>query len=237
MPNLKKTLIAAGLLLSASTAFAAQKERTTEAPLWFQQLCATRLADFDFSLEAQRAQITYEFSRYMAGEDKPSREHYPHPAFNSADDGYYFIVNTSPGNVFSSADGKYHCGRGKVNISISVLNEKILIPEQISEGSCAFVELLTHEMEHAKVHQNYLDDTLSKNRDSIKRLYGKNIIYATTAEEVGAYLDDFTKNKVIPYLRATLEGVKPVHAVIDSPVAVEALKTSCNGELRKYIKE
>lgn len=207
--------------------------------MWFHERCANRLQPFEVVIKSEPVQIKYDLkSSYkdlqteVQGKTLTGEYAESNPL---SEPEWYFIVNNEPQVIISTAGNENNCGRGKIDITVSLEDPLIRIPKELPKDSCSFRYVLAHKLKHIETSQFYLEDKISEFNNEIKKSLNNRIIYATSPQSVFDKLNHYTETEILGYIKKELSKVADIHSAIDDPDQPLS-HDICDGELRALIK-
>lgn len=140
-----------------------------------------------------------------------------------------FQLEVSAGStkLVNSATGQA-CMRPQLNITVQVGPQRVSVAREFPQGTCAFNEIVQHELRHVYANQAQLERTADQLEQTLKAKFGNQVFYGTDAELTRAFSDNI-KTAWIPWGQAKyLEG-RRAHETIDSPAEYARNNTMCGG--------
>jgi hypothetical protein len=110
----------------------------------------------------------------------------------------------------------------------------IYIGSEFEPGTCAYQEILAHEMRHLKVYLDHLPKVETSVRKALGDRFAKKPRYARVGQG-GAALQREIETSWMPYMKRELEAAEAKQAGIDSPEEYARLSRVCQGEVQSLI--
>jgi hypothetical protein len=135
--------------------------------------------------------------------------------------------------LFDKASG-FECVAPRIDVDVHYLPIIIYIGSEIPAGSCAYREVLAHELRHLKAYQEHLPKVESKVRTALARRFGNRPLYAPGGQ-ARTLLQREIDTQWMPYIKAEMAQVEIVQARIDSPQEYARLGKVCRGEVQSLL--
>jgi hypothetical protein len=138
------------------------------------------------------------------------------------------------GAIVSDPATGEECLLPQIGVSLSYLPIVIYIGSEFDAGSCAYREILAHEMRHLKAYVDYLPKVESRVRATMGRRFDARPVYAPHGQalaRVQAELD----GRWMPFIKHEMGKAKALQARIDSPGEYARLSKLCQGEVQSLI--
>lgn len=142
------------------------------------------------------------------------------------------VHHASP--VMRNPISHYECVSPRVTINLSYQPATIYIGREFARGSCAYQEILAHEMRHLNTYFNELPKVERSVRAAADRRFGGPPSYGPGGQATRA-LDRELADVWIPYLTRELTRVEKLQAAIDTPDEYLRLSKVCAGEVQSII--
>jgi hypothetical protein len=138
------------------------------------------------------------------------------------------------GAILDDPESAQECLLPQVRISLSYLPIVVYIGREFAPGTCAYREILAHEMRHLKAYVDYLPKVESRVRATLGRRFDARPVYAPRGQSlarVQAELD----GRWMPFIKREMGKAKALQAAIDSPGEYARLSKLCQGEVQSLI--
>nr|WP_269106481.1 hypothetical protein [Massilia sp. TS11] len=139
-------------------------------------------------------------------------------------------VNVDGPILYDSLSG-YECVAPHIEVSLFYVPIIVYVGREFAPGSCAYKEILAHEMRHLNTYFDYLPKVEAVVRAALSRRFEGKPLYAP-AGQAKALLAHEIDTGWIPYIKAELAKVETLQAAIDSPAEYERLSKVCQGEVQ-----
>ncbi len=138
------------------------------------------------------------------------------------------------GAIVGSPETPEECMLPQIGVRLSYPTIVLYVGSEFAPGSCAYDEILAHEMRHLKAYIDYLPKVESRVRASLGRRFDARPVYAPRGQSlarVQAELD----GRWMPFIKHEMAKAKVLQAGIDSPVEYARLSKVCQGEVQSLI--
>lgn len=138
------------------------------------------------------------------------------------------------GALQSDPASGYECVAPQVEVSLSYIPIVIFIGREFRPGSCAYNEILAHEMRHLDAYLAHLPKVESTVRSALARRFDTRPLYAP-AGRARSLLAQEIDSAWMPYIKGELAKAEAVQAAIDTPQEYARLSKVCQGEVQSLI--
>lgn len=138
---------------------------------------------------------------------------------------------TTPALV--DASRRYECASPQITLSIGFRQMTVYVGKEFPVGSCAYKEILEHEMRHVKAYQDHLAAVEKVVQQDIARRFASDGIWRGEAGGSLARVSRELDERWLPYVNRELRKVDEAQSLIDAPEEYARLAEACNGEIRK----
>ena len=140
------------------------------------------------------------------------------------------------GKLLQETRSGEECIAPKVAVNLHYLPIVIYISDAFAPGSCAYEEILAHEMRHLKAYQAHLPKVEGTVREALDRRFAAQPVYAPKGQ-ARALLAQEMDGRWMPFIKHAMAQVEAVQAAIDSPQEYARLSKVCAGEVQFLIKQ
>lgn len=144
------------------------------------------------------------------------------------------IAIGSEGHLLQLKDSSYECIAPRVIVKLSYVPIIIYIGSEFAPGSCAYEEILAHEMRHLNAYLAHLPKVEVALRAALNKRFVGKPLYAANGQ-ARALLDQELERRWIPFARAEMGKVEAVQAAIDGPQEYARLSKVCKGEVQSLL--
>ena len=140
------------------------------------------------------------------------------------------------GKLLQDLRGGQECIAPTVLVKLSYAPIVIYIASEFAPGSCAYEEILAHEMRHLKVYLAHLPKVKATVRAALDRRFAGGAervkpLYAP-AGQARAQLDEEMQRRWMPFIKHAMAQVETLQAPIDSPQEYARLSKVCEGDVQ-----
>ncbi|NVM74726.1 hypothetical protein FHW83_000486 [Duganella sp. SG902] len=134
------------------------------------------------------------------------------------------------GPVLQDAASGYECIAPKVEIQLYYSPVRVYVGNEFAPSTCAYKEILAHEMRHLKAHMDNLERVQKVVREALNKRFGGQPLYAPSGTALSA-LQHEVNSTWFNFIRAEFDKGKVEQEKIDSPEEYARLGKACNGEI------
>ena len=129
----------------------------------------------------------------------------------------------------------YECIAPKISVSLYYIPFIIYVGREFVPGSCAYKEILAHEMRHLNAYLDHLPKVETVVRAAMAARFNDRPLYAPGGQ-VQALLKREIDNNWMPYIKGEMVKVERIQAAIDTPAEYARLSRVCKGEVQSLIR-
>ncbi len=134
------------------------------------------------------------------------------------------------------ASQRYECASPQITLSIGFRQMTVYVGREFPKDSCAYKEILEHEMRHVKAYQEHLASVEKLLQEDIARRFATDDVWRGAAGSSLARVSRELDERWLPYVNRQLHKVEAAQALIDAPEEYARLAEACNGEIRKLAR-
>lgn len=128
----------------------------------------------------------------------------------------------------------YECIAPMVEIQLYYSPVRIYVGNEFAPGTCAYKEILAHEMRHLKAHMDNLARVQKVVGDALNKRFAGQPMYAPSGTARSA-LQHEVSSTWFNFIRDEFEKGKVDQEKIDSPEEYARLGKACNGEIAQIL--
>jgi hypothetical protein len=128
----------------------------------------------------------------------------------------------------------YECIAPKIDVELYYTPIVIYVGREFAPGTCAYQEILAHEMRHLKAYRDHLPKVERAVRKALSDRFDNKPLYARTGQ-ASASLKREIDTGWMPYMKRELASVEVQQAAIDTPEEYARLSRVCKGEVQSLI--
>ena len=137
---------------------------------------------------------------------------------------------------FKDAAERYECASPQITLTLGFKPMTVYVGKEFPVGSCAYQEILEHEMRHVKAYQEHVAKIEEALQADLNRRFATDSVWrgvpGTSNTRVSKELDE----RWLPYINRELQKVDVAQALIDAPEEYARLSNACNGEVKQLMK-
>jgi hypothetical protein len=143
------------------------------------------------------------------------------------------------GPVEPDPDGLHECLSPQIGVTLSYRPIVVYIGREFEQDSCAYREILAHEMRHVHAYVDYLPEAEATLRTVLaQRADGRLLssrVFAPAGQSLSQLQRELDRNWM-PTIRRELGKAKTLQAGIDTPREYARLSKVCQGEVQSLIR-
>jgi hypothetical protein len=138
------------------------------------------------------------------------------------------------GKQFEDAAGGYECVLPRVDVGLDYVPIVVYVGREFAPGTCAYREVLAHEMRHLKSYQAMLPTVGETVRAKLANRYAGKPLFARTGQARGMLQNEIDA-VWLPYVRNEMARIERLQLEIDTPQEYARLSKVCHGEVQSLI--
>jgi len=138
------------------------------------------------------------------------------------------------GPMLQDALSGYECVAPQIAVSLTYAPVVIYIAREFPPGTCAYDEILAHELRHMKTYMDHLPRVEKIVRAALAKRFEARPLYAPSGTAKAALAREIDTGW-LPYIKAEMRKVEVLQAAIDSPQEYARLGKACNGEIQTIL--
>lgn len=142
-------------------------------------------------------------------------------------------INVGGRLLLDPASG-YECIAPHIDIKLYYPPIVVYISREFRPGSCAYEELLAHEMRHLNAYLDYLPKAEARVRLALARRFDDKPLYARIGQAQSLLQREIDRGWM-PYIKSEMAKVEALQAAIDSPQEYARLGKVCGGEVQSVL--
>jgi hypothetical protein len=139
------------------------------------------------------------------------------------------------GRMLSDPASGYECIAPRIEVSLYYLPIVVYVSREFPPGSCAYQEVLAHEMRHLNIYLDYLPKAESRVRAALAQRFEAKPLYARLGHAQNLLQREIDRGWM-PYIRSEMAKVETLQAAIDTPREYARLGKVCAGEVQSLIR-
>src|SRR5471032_2236510 len=138
------------------------------------------------------------------------------------------------GPILQDPVSSYECIAPQITVELYYVPVVVYIARELPVDSCAYREVLTHEMRHLKAYLDNLPKVEKTVSEALTKRFADKPLYAPSGTAMSA-LEHEIDSGWLPYIRSELSKVEIEQAAIDSPEEYARLAKTCGGEVANLL--
>jgi hypothetical protein len=138
------------------------------------------------------------------------------------------------GTLLTSPDGTAECVLPRIAVTLYYQPIVVYVSREFAPDSCAYDEILAHEMRHLKSYLDYLPKVEERVRARLAGRFAGKPLYARAGQSRMLLQRDIDRDWM-PYIKAEMGRVERLQAAIDSSTEYARLSKVCQGEVQSLI--
>jgi hypothetical protein len=138
------------------------------------------------------------------------------------------------GQVLPDEQDRFECIAPQVEVTLYYPPITVYVGSEFVPGSCAYREILAHEMRHLKAYLEWLPKVEERIRARLASRYIGKPLYARRGGARALLQGDVDRNWM-PTIRNEMLRIEALQAAIDSPQEYARLSKVCGGEVQSLI--
>jgi hypothetical protein len=138
------------------------------------------------------------------------------------------------GKMLQDTATNYECISPQISVTLYYLPMVVHVGREFRPGTCSYTEILAHEMRHINVYLDHLQKVEGRVRNALAKRFEARPLYAPMGQ-AKALLEHEIDSQWLPYIKAEMAKVEPLHEAIDSPAEYARLSKVCKGEVQSLI--
>jgi hypothetical protein len=139
------------------------------------------------------------------------------------------------GRLLVDPPSGYECIAPHIEIKLYYPPIVIYVSREFAAGSCAYEEVLTHEMRHLNAYLDYLPRAEARVRAALAQRFENKPLYARIGQAQSLLQREIDRGWM-PYIKSEMSKVEGLQAAIDSPQEYARLGKVCGGEVQSLIR-
>ena len=138
------------------------------------------------------------------------------------------------GPMLQYAASGYECVAPQISVKITYAPVVIYIGREFPPGSCAYDEILAHELRHMQTYMEHLPRVEKTVRSALAKRFEARPLYAPRGTARAALAREIDMGW-LPYIKAEMRKVEVLQAAIDSPQEYARLGKACKGDIQNIL--
>lgn len=205
------------------------------APVSFETRCHAELPKPQIVVNALPSAIEYDFSASVSNLTAASSPRGSHTwILGHTSAGLQHMVNIAGTSLTDPASGEA-CFSPLITVELNAGPQRVAVAREFPPGSCAFDEIVRHELRHVQTNQDAVEGTADELQRELQKAFGDRIWFGQPAQ-LQAWFNQEIESKWVPRLQQRLLAAERLHAEIDSPEEYARNRIICNGEIEAVLQ-
>lgn len=137
--------------------------------------------------------------------------------------------------ILSDPASGYECVAPRLEVKLTYLPIVVYVGREFVPGTCAYREILAHELRHRDIYLGYLPQAEKAVSAALARRFQGKPLYAP-AGQVRKLLQREIDTAWLPFIKNEMVKVERLQAAIDTPQEYARLGKVCKGEVQSLIR-
>lgn len=138
------------------------------------------------------------------------------------------------GPILQDPSTGYECIAPQVSVAIVYAPMVVYVAREFPQGTCAYDQILEHEMRHVQVYREHLPKAEAVVRDALKTAFQAEPLYAP-AGYANMLLQQKISDGWLTFIQGELNKVEERQALIDTVQEYARMGTICDGQVPKTL--
>jgi len=138
------------------------------------------------------------------------------------------------GQLLAEPQTGLECVAPRIEVALYYQPIVVYVGSEFAPDTCAYREILAHEMRHLKLYLAYLPKVEERARARLAHRFDGKPLYAGSGR-ARELLQNEIDRSWMPYIKADMAAVERLQAAVDSPREYARLSKVCQGEVQSLI--
>ncbi|MEN3277150.1 MAG: hypothetical protein V7631_2940 [Massilia sp.] len=139
------------------------------------------------------------------------------------------------GAVLTDPATGYECVAPRLEVKLHYLPIVVYVGREFAPGTCAYKEILAHELRHRDAYLGFLPQAEKVVADALARRFEGKPLYAPRGQARNLLQREIDTGWM-PFIKREMAKVERLHAAIDTPHEYARLGKVCAGEVQSLIR-
>jgi len=145
------------------------------------------------------------------------------------------VTIAATGRMLSDPATGYECVAPRLEVNLTYLPIIVYVGREFAPGTCAYKEILAHEMRHLNTYMDFLPRAEKVVRAALEKRFAGKPLYAP-AGQARNLLQREIDTGWMNYIKNEMAKVEALQAAIDTPQEYTRLGKVCAGEVQSLIR-
>ena len=137
---------------------------------------------------------------------------------------------------YKDAAERYECASPQITLTLGFKQMTVYVGKEFPVGSCAYKEILDHEMRHVKAYQEHVGKIEKALQEDLNRRFATGSVWRGAPGTSNARVSKELDERWLPYVNRELQKIDAAQALIDAPEEYARLSGACNGDIKKLMQ-
>ncbi|PKO49301.1 MAG: hypothetical protein CVU31_00875 [Betaproteobacteria bacterium HGW-Betaproteobacteria-4] len=144
-----------------------------------------------------------------------------------------FASNTP---AITDPSGRWECASPQITLSFGFSPMTVYVAREFPAGSCAYKEILDHEMRHVEAYRKHIASIEKTLTESLTARFATGAIWRGPVGQTAARLRQELDERWAPYVQRQIKLVDEAQAKIDTAEEYERVANACDGAVGKVLR-
>jgi hypothetical protein len=138
--------------------------------------------------------------------------------------------------LLTDRSGGWECASPQIGVSFGYSPMTVYVAREFAPGSCAYREVLEHEMRHVETYRRHLVAIEAEIADALQRRFAAAAPWRSPLHATRVQLDRELQERWLPYIEREMRRVEVAQAAIDSADEYARAAGQCGGEIERLLR-
>lgn len=134
------------------------------------------------------------------------------------------------------SNAEYECGSPQITLTLAMRPLVVHVGREFPQDSCAYKEILAHEMRHVKAYQEHLERLQKIFQEALTRRYATGTAWRGTTGSLYERLSGELNEHWTTAITREFDRVEGPQRLIDTPGEYARIAAACGGEVNRLVK-
>lgn len=144
------------------------------------------------------------------------------------------FISKTPSYVDRS--GRWECVSPQITLTFGFTPVTIYVAREFPQGTCAYKEILDHEMRHLKTYQEHMAGIEKSLAETLTARFATDKPWRGPAGQAAAQLQKELDERWLPYVQREIAKVETAQALIDTVEEYDRVSNACDGQIAKQLQ-
>ncbi len=141
-----------------------------------------------------------------------------------------FAIQTTS---ITDKSGQWECVSPQITVTYGFSPMTVYVAREFPKGSCAYAEIVRHELRHVKAYQEHLASIEREMAEAMTRRFATGTPWRGGVGQTFVLLEKEMHERWMPYIKREIGRVEAAQALIDTPEEYARVSESCHGEIQR----